>query len=253
MRHTERSSPAPPPQGESHCDDMMSKTSSCACSHVLTTERKPPKELGSPLTEIKEGAGRLPLSVSPSFLPFKAPSLPMGFKSCWLRQIASFALYSVFPFQTSFLCSLLCIPIPDLFSPIGIVEGSHTVCCYVIISPIPIFCSTISLIPIFYFVFPFQTYSPIVIAEGSCTVCCYVTISLIPILYSIFPSQTTFSESPITEIFGGELRSAVHRQGAKESATMEPFFSLQLDIQVSLPYSSCFVTQATVCTGHEFL
>ena len=38
--------------------------------------------------------------------------------------------------------------------------------------------------------------------------------------------------SPITEIFGGELRSAVHRQGAKESAIVEPFFSLQLDIQV---------------------
>ena len=39
-------------------------------------------------------------------------------------------------------------------------------------------------------------------------------------------------ESPSPEIFGGELRSSVHRHGAKESATVEPFFSLQLDIQV---------------------
>ena len=50
-------------------------------------------------------------------------------------------------------------------------------------------------------------------------------------------SQTSFSESPITEIFGGEVRSAVHRHGAKESATVEPFFSLQLDIQVGCPHS----------------
>ena len=61
----------------------------------------------------------------------------------------------------------------------------------------------------------------------------HLSLGLIPIFHFLFPFQTSFSESPITEIFGGELRSAVHRQGAKESATMEPFFSLQLDIQVS--------------------
>lgn len=33
-------------------------------------------------------------------------------------------------------------------------------------------------------------------------------------------------------MFGGELRAVLQRQGAKESATVEPFFSLQLDIQV---------------------
>ncbi len=44
--------------------------------------------------------------------------------------------------------------------------------------------------------------------------------------------QTTFQTSPITKLFGGELRSSVHRHKAKESATLQPFFSLQLDIQV---------------------
>ena len=36
----------------------------------------------------------------------------------------------------------------------------------------------------------------------------------------------------MSEVFGGELRSVLQRHGAKESATVEPFFSLQLDIQV---------------------
>ena len=44
--------------------------------------------------------------------------------------------------------------------------------------------------------------------------------------------QTSFNESPVSDVLGGELRSVLQRQGAKESATVEPFFSLQLDIQV---------------------
>ena len=46
-------------------------------------------------------------------------------------------------------------------------------------------------------------------------------------------SQTLFNDTPISEVFGGELRCVVQRQGAKESAIVEPFFSLQLDIQVN--------------------
>ena len=45
--------------------------------------------------------------------------------------------------------------------------------------------------------------------------------------------MSSFAESHITEIFGGKMRSAVHHQGAKESATVQPFFTLPLDIQVN--------------------
>eukprot|EP00158_Paraphelidium_tribonemae_P004832 Partr_v1_DN26990_c0_g1_i2_m7172 putative ubiquitin carboxyl-terminal hydrolase len=37
-------------------------------------------------------------------------------------------------------------------------------------------------------------------------------------------------ESPITKIFGGQLRSVLRRPGIKESVTIEPFHSLPLDI-----------------------
>lgn len=45
--------------------------------------------------------------------------------------------------------------------------------------------------------------------------------------------QMSYSESPVSAIFGGKLQSSVHRLGKKESATVQPFFSLQLDIQVN--------------------
>ena len=45
--------------------------------------------------------------------------------------------------------------------------------------------------------------------------------------------QAKISESPIAKIFGGQLRSILHQQGSKESATLEPFFTLQLDVHVS--------------------
>ncbi|EDO40519.1 predicted protein [Nematostella vectensis] len=41
----------------------------------------------------------------------------------------------------------------------------------------------------------------------------------------------SFPSSLISDIFGGCLRSSVHQTGAKESANVEPFFCLQLDIQ----------------------
>ncbi|XP_033626234.1 ubiquitin carboxyl-terminal hydrolase 10-A-like [Asterias rubens] len=40
-----------------------------------------------------------------------------------------------------------------------------------------------------------------------------------------------FNRSPLYDIFGGQMRSALHQQGSKESATLQPFFTLQLDIQ----------------------
>ena len=46
--------------------------------------------------------------------------------------------------------------------------------------------------------------------------------------------QTSYRESPISQVFGGELLSIVQKQGSKESATVEPFFALPLDIQVSV-------------------
>ena len=42
----------------------------------------------------------------------------------------------------------------------------------------------------------------------------------------------SYSESPVSEIFGGKLQSSVTRQHKKESVTEQPFFSLQLDVQV---------------------
>uniref|UniRef100_A0A8C6RKM7 Ubiquitin carboxyl-terminal hydrolase 10 n=1 Tax=Nannospalax galili TaxID=1026970 RepID=A0A8C6RKM7_NANGA len=43
--------------------------------------------------------------------------------------------------------------------------------------------------------------------------------------------QADFVETPITGIFGGHVRSVVYQQSSKESATLQPFFTLQLDIQ----------------------
>lgn len=44
--------------------------------------------------------------------------------------------------------------------------------------------------------------------------------------------QIKHKESPISRIFQGQMRSSVFKTGAKESATLQPFLSLQLDIQV---------------------
>ncbi|XP_033898813.3 ubiquitin carboxyl-terminal hydrolase 10 isoform X2 [Acipenser ruthenus] len=43
--------------------------------------------------------------------------------------------------------------------------------------------------------------------------------------------QADFIRTPITDVFGGHIRSVVYQQSSKESATLQPFFSLQLDIQ----------------------
>jgi len=41
----------------------------------------------------------------------------------------------------------------------------------------------------------------------------------------------TINDSLIKHVFGGVIRSSVHQSGVKESATLQPFFTLQLDIQ----------------------
>uniref|UniRef100_A0A8C9T372 Ubiquitin carboxyl-terminal hydrolase n=1 Tax=Scleropages formosus TaxID=113540 RepID=A0A8C9T372_SCLFO len=43
--------------------------------------------------------------------------------------------------------------------------------------------------------------------------------------------QADFVRTPITDIFGGHIRSVVYQQSSRESATLQPFFTLQLDIQ----------------------
>ncbi|XP_016090508.1 ubiquitin carboxyl-terminal hydrolase 10 [Sinocyclocheilus grahami] len=43
--------------------------------------------------------------------------------------------------------------------------------------------------------------------------------------------QADFIRTPVTDIFGGHIRSVVYQQSSKESATLQPFFTLQLDIQ----------------------
>ncbi|XP_072516028.1 ubiquitin carboxyl-terminal hydrolase 10 isoform X2 [Salminus brasiliensis] len=43
--------------------------------------------------------------------------------------------------------------------------------------------------------------------------------------------QADFIRTPITDIFGGHIRSVVYQQSSKESATLQPFFTLPLDIQ----------------------
>ncbi|KAL3859381.1 hypothetical protein ACJMK2_009604 [Sinanodonta woodiana] len=48
---------------------------------------------------------------------------------------------------------------------------------------------------------------------------------------SVFTRRANFAKSPIADIFGGLLRSVIFRTSSKETATLEPFLTLQLDIQ----------------------
>eukprot|EP01122_Echinamoeba_exundans_P016780 TRINITY_DN8618_c0_g1_i1.p1 TRINITY_DN8618_c0_g1~~TRINITY_DN8618_c0_g1_i1.p1 ORF type:complete len:482 (+),score=102.96 TRINITY_DN8618_c0_g1_i1:73-1518(+) len=47
----------------------------------------------------------------------------------------------------------------------------------------------------------------------------------------VLTEKSSFPQSMITEIFGGELRSIVKKQGLKASASIQPFFCLHLDIR----------------------
>ena len=44
--------------------------------------------------------------------------------------------------------------------------------------------------------------------------------------------QASYPQSLISNIFGGYLRSSVYQTGLKDSANVEPFFELHLDVQV---------------------
>ncbi len=46
--------------------------------------------------------------------------------------------------------------------------------------------------------------------------------------------EAEVKESPINKIFGGRIKSILKCPGTKNSATIEPFLSLQLDITVSI-------------------
>lgn len=48
---------------------------------------------------------------------------------------------------------------------------------------------------------------------------------------SVLTREAKFKTSPVSAMMRGQLRSVLHKTGARESATLEPFFSLQLDIQ----------------------
>ena len=52
------------------------------------------------------------------------------------------------------------------------------------------------------------------------------------VILLLYPLQAHFTQTPLSKIFGGQMRSALHQQGSRESATLQPFFTLQLDIQV---------------------
>ncbi|XP_064639980.1 ubiquitin carboxyl-terminal hydrolase 10-like isoform X2 [Lineus longissimus] len=48
---------------------------------------------------------------------------------------------------------------------------------------------------------------------------------------SVVTRVADFSKSPVSNIFCGQIRSVLHQSGSRESATLEPFFTLPLDIQ----------------------
>lgn len=48
---------------------------------------------------------------------------------------------------------------------------------------------------------------------------------------SMHTRKAEFAKTPIAEIFAGMIRSVVYKASAKETATLQPFFTLQLDIQ----------------------
>lgn len=50
-------------------------------------------------------------------------------------------------------------------------------------------------------------------------------------LFFFFFFQTETRESPVTRIFGGQLRSILRCPGQKDSITLEPYQRLQLDIE----------------------
>lgn len=52
--------------------------------------------------------------------------------------------------------------------------------------------------------------------------------------------STDFGSSPVSDIFSGIWRSRLQREGDTSADTLQPFFTLQLNIEVSI----CFVLAA---------
>jgi len=50
--------------------------------------------------------------------------------------------------------------------------------------------------------------------------------------------QADNESSPISAIFRGQICSILHQAGQKESATLQSFFTLQLDVQARLAISA---------------
>ncbi|XP_014789899.1 ubiquitin carboxyl-terminal hydrolase 10-A [Octopus bimaculoides] len=48
---------------------------------------------------------------------------------------------------------------------------------------------------------------------------------------TVYTRRANFTRSCVSDIFAGQMRSAVYQVASKESATLQPFFTLQLDIQ----------------------
>lgn len=44
--------------------------------------------------------------------------------------------------------------------------------------------------------------------------------------------RTEFNKTPISDIFGGLLRSRIHKTGEQDTDNIQPFFTLQLNIEV---------------------
>lgn len=69
------------------------------------------------------------------------------------------------------------------------------------------------------------------------------SLTILPLLYrkvirgnrnkGTITRTTDFGRSPMSDIFGGKLRSRVHREGDHPTDNIQPFFTLQLDIEVS--------------------
>lgn len=52
--------------------------------------------------------------------------------------------------------------------------------------------------------------------------------------------RADFGRTPISDIFRGQLRSRVHRTGDQVTDNVQPFFTLQLDIEVHFMFLIIF-------------
>lgn len=53
--------------------------------------------------------------------------------------------------------------------------------------------------------------------------------------------RTDFDRTPISDIFGGFLKSRIHRAGDHDTENIQPFFTLPLNIEVSLQNTICSI------------